>query len=43
MDHGRLRIPRVFVAFRAIALVGGVVTVFFVIETKGRVLEELAP
>jgi putative MFS transporter len=33
----------VFAAFAAVALAGGLVTVFFAIETKGRVLEELSP
>jgi putative MFS transporter len=33
----------VFIAFAGIALLGGLVTIFFAIETKGRVLEELAP
>jgi len=36
-------IQYVFVAFAAVALVGGVVTLQFAIETKGRVLEELSP
>jgi putative MFS transporter len=38
-----LGIQYVFAAFAAVALVGGLVTVFFAIETKGRVLEELSP
>ena len=29
--------------FAAVALVGGLVTLLFAIETKGRVLEELSP
>jgi MFS transporter, putative metabolite:H+ symporter len=33
----------VFAAFAVAALVGGLVTLFFAIETKGRVLEELSP
>ena len=33
----------VFAAFAAVALVGGIVTLLFAIETKGRVLEELSP
>ncbi|WP_405864778.1 MFS transporter [Streptomyces sp. NBC_00005] len=33
----------VFTAFAAVALVGGLVTMVFAIETKGRVLEELSP
>ncbi|MFI6365228.1 MFS transporter [Nocardia sp. NPDC050630] len=33
----------VFSAFAAVALMGGLVTVFFAIETKGRILEELSP
>jgi putative MFS transporter len=33
----------VFVAFAGIALLGGIITILFAIETKGRVLEELAP
>ena len=36
-------IQYVFAAFAAVALVGGVVTLLFAIETKGRVLEELSP
>lgn len=38
-----LGIKYVFSAFAAVALVGGLVTLFFAIETKGRVLEELSP
>ncbi|MGW3944349.1 MFS transporter [Streptomyces phaeochromogenes] len=38
-----LGIRYVFSAFAAVALIGGLVTVFFAIETKGRVLEELSP
>ena len=33
----------VFAAFAAVALVGGLTTLLFAIETKGRVLEELSP
>ena len=33
----------VFAVFAVIALIGGLVTVFFAIETKGKVLEELSP
>ncbi|WP_229230665.1 MFS transporter [Sinomonas cyclohexanicum] len=33
----------VFIVFAGIALLGGLITIFFAIETKGRVLEELAP
>jgi putative MFS transporter len=36
-------IQYVFAAFAAVALAGGVVTLLFAIETKGRVLEELSP
>jgi putative MFS transporter len=38
-----LGIQYVFAAFAGVAAVGGVVTVLFAIETKGRVLEELSP
>ncbi|QPP05950.1 MFS transporter [Streptomyces bathyalis] len=38
-----LGIRYVFTAFAAVALVGGLVTTVFAIETKGRVLEELSP
>jgi putative MFS transporter len=38
-----LGIRYVFSAFAAVALVGGLVTLLFAIETKGRVLEELSP
>jgi MFS transporter, putative metabolite:H+ symporter len=38
-----LGIQYVFAAFAAVALVGGLVTLMFAIETKGRVLEELSP
>jgi putative MFS transporter len=38
-----LGIQYVFAAFAAVAIVGGVVTLLFAIETKGRVLEELSP
>ena len=40
---GGLGIRYVFSAFAAVALIGGVVTLLFAIETKGRVLEELSP
>lgn len=40
---GDFGIRYVFAAFAAVALVGGLVTVLFAIETKGRVLEELSP
>jgi putative MFS transporter len=33
----------VFAAFAAVAVIGGLVTIAFAIETKGRVLEELSP
>lgn len=33
----------VFTVFAAVALIGGLITVFFATETKGRVLEELSP
>ncbi|EFL29331.1 major facilitator family transporter [Streptomyces himastatinicus ATCC 53653] len=38
-----LGIRYVFAAFAAVALLGGLVTIVFAIETKGRVLEELSP
>ncbi|MFF4625665.1 MFS transporter [Nonomuraea jabiensis] len=38
-----LGVRYVFAAFAAVALIGGLVTMFFAIETKGRVLEELSP
>jgi putative MFS transporter len=38
-----LGIRYVFAAFAAVALVGGLVTLLFAIETRGRVLEELSP
>jgi putative MFS transporter len=38
-----LGIQYVFVAFAAVALAGGLVSLLFAIETKGRVLEELSP
>jgi putative MFS transporter len=38
-----LGIRYVFAAFAAVALVGGLVTLSFAIETRGRVLEELSP
>jgi putative MFS transporter len=40
---GDFGIRYVFAAFPAVALVGGLVTLGFAIETKGRVLEELSP
>jgi putative MFS transporter len=40
---GDLGIRYVFSVFAAVALVGGLVTLVFAIETKGRVLEELSP
>jgi putative MFS transporter len=40
---GDFGIRYVFAAFAAVALIGGLVTLFFAIETKGRVLEELSP
>jgi putative MFS transporter len=38
-----LGIQYVFAAFAAVALAGGLVTLLFGLETKGRVLEELSP
>jgi len=38
-----LGIQYVFAAFSAVSLVGGLVTLLFAVETKGRVLEELSP
>lgn len=40
---GDFGIQYVFSAFAAVALVGGIVTLRFAIETKGKVLEELSP
>ncbi len=40
---GNFGIRYVFVAFAIVALVGGMVTWLFAIETKGKVLEELSP
>jgi len=40
---GDFGIRYVFAAFAAVALAGGLVTLRFAIETKGRVLEELSP
>lgn len=40
---GDFGIRYVFAAFAAVALAGGIVTLRFAIETKGRVLEELSP
>jgi MFS transporter, putative metabolite:H+ symporter len=36
-------ISYVFTVFAAVALIGGIITIVFAIETKGRVLEELSP
>ncbi|WP_338423942.1 MFS transporter, partial [Pantoea ananatis] len=33
----------VFIAFAVIALIGGMITLLFAIETKGKSLEELSP
>jgi putative MFS transporter len=38
-----LGIRYVFAAFAAVALLGGLVTLLFAVETKGRILEELSP
>jgi putative MFS transporter len=38
-----LGIQYVFAAFAAVSLAGGLVTLLFAIETKGRILEELSP
>jgi MFS transporter, putative metabolite:H+ symporter len=38
-----LGIRYVFTAFAVVLVVGGIVTLFFAIETKGKVLEELSP
>jgi MFS transporter, putative metabolite:H+ symporter len=38
-----LGIQYVFAAFAVVAILGGLVTLLFAIETKGRVLEELSP
>jgi len=40
---GNLGIRYVFVAFAVVALIGGLVTLLFAIETKGKVLEDLSP
>jgi putative MFS transporter len=40
---GDFGIQYVFAAFAAVAFIGGLVTLLFAIETKGRVLEELSP
>ena len=40
---GDFGIRYVFAAFAAVALMGGLITLRFAIETKGRVLEELSP
>jgi len=39
---GDFGIRYVFIAFAVVALVGGITTLLFAIETKGRVLEELS-
>ncbi|MHC6229939.1 MFS transporter [Arthrobacter sp. MMS24-T111] len=36
-------ISLVFTVFAAVALIGGLITIFFAVETKGQVLEELLP
>ena len=36
-------ISYVFTVFAAVALIGGLITAVFAIETKGRVLDELSP
>jgi putative MFS transporter len=36
-------IQYVFVLFAVVAVIGGLTTKFFGIETKGKVLEELSP
>jgi len=38
-----LGIQYVFAAFAAVALAGGVITLAFAVETKGKVLEDLSP
>jgi MFS transporter, putative metabolite:H+ symporter len=40
---GGYGIQYVFVAFAAVAVIGGLITITFAIETRGRVLEELSP
>jgi putative MFS transporter len=40
---GTFGIQYVFVAFAGVAVLGGVITLAFAVETKGRVLEELSP
>jgi putative MFS transporter len=40
---GDLGMRYVFSAFAAVALAGGLVTLLYAIETKGKVLEELSP
>jgi putative MFS transporter len=40
---GDFGIRYVFAAFAAVAIAGGVITLLFAIETKGKVLEELSP
>jgi putative MFS transporter len=36
-------IQYVFATFAVVAVLGGIVTIRFAVETKGRVLEELSP
>ena len=38
-----LGIHYVFAAFAAVAFAGGIITLLFAIETKGKVLEDLSP
>ena len=38
-----LGIQYFFAAFAAVAIIGGLVTLLFAIETKGKVLEDLSP
>jgi putative MFS transporter len=40
---GGYGIQYVFAVFAAVAVIGGLITITFAIETKGRVLEELSP
>lgn len=40
---GDFGIRYVFSAFAAVALIGGIITLLYAIETKGKVLEELSP
>ena len=39
----RSDLPHVFAMFGSVALLGGIVTAIFAVETKGRVLEEVSP